>query len=54
VSTVINKIVRHGDALYMGAVDGIVVLRDDQIQSYFVDRDTDGRYQIVAREGTSR
>lgn len=51
VSTIINMIVRHDDALYMGTVDGIVVLRDDQIQSYFVDLATDGRYQIVAREG---
>ena len=53
VNTVINKIVRHDNALYMGAADGIVVLRDDQIQSYFVDLDTDGRYQIVAREGST-
>jgi len=53
VSTYINKIVRHDNALYLGAVDGIDVLRDDQIQSYFVDRNTDGQYQIVAREGST-
>jgi hypothetical protein len=47
--------VRHRDTLYMGGFDGIDVLRDEQIQSYFVDRTAGGRYQIVARgERTAR
>ena len=51
----IGHIVRHRDTLYMGGFDGIDVLRDEQIQSYFVDRTAGGRYQIVARgERTAR
>ena len=54
VRTVVHEIVRHDNALYMGAADGIVVLRDDQVQNYFVDLATDGHYQIVTREGELR
>jgi hypothetical protein len=54
VRTVIHEIVRHDNVLYMGAADGILVLRGDQVESYFVDRTTNGRYQIVAREGMPR
>ena len=50
----IGRIVRYHDTLYLGG-NGIVVLRGDEIQSYFVDRTVDGRYQIVTRgEGTVR
>jgi hypothetical protein len=45
----IGHIVRHRDTLYLGG-NGIVRLRGDEIQSYFVDRIAGGRYQIVARE----
>lgn len=44
----ISHIVRHHDTLYLGG-NGIVTLRGDEIQSYFVDRTAGGRYQIVAR-----
>jgi hypothetical protein len=44
----ISHIVRHGDTLYLGG-NGIVTLRGDEIQSYFVDRTASGRYQIVER-----
>jgi hypothetical protein len=50
----ISHIVRHDDTLYLGG-NGIVTLRGDEIQSYFVDRTAGGRYQIVARgEGMMR
>jgi hypothetical protein len=54
VNALINQIVRYNDVLYMGAWNGIVVLRGDKIESYFVDRGADGRYRIVAREGSSQ
>jgi len=55
VSSFIGPMARHHDTLYLGASDGILVLRGDEIQSYFVDRTADGRYQIVPRgEGTVR
>jgi len=44
----IGHIVRHHDTLYLGG-NGIITLRGDQIQSYFVDRTAGGRYQIVPR-----
>ncbi len=45
----ISQISRHRDALYLSGFDGIDVLRGDEIQSYFVDRTVDGRYEIVER-----
>ena len=44
----IGHIVRHRDTLYLGG-NGIVTLQGDEIQSYFVDRTVNGRYQIVER-----
>jgi hypothetical protein len=44
----IGHIVRHRDTLYLGG-NGIVTLRGEEIQSYFVDRTKDGRYEIVER-----
>ena len=38
-----------GDVVYLGATDGIVVLRGDQITSYFIDRTAGGRYMVAAR-----
>ena len=49
VRSFINQISRHHDALYLSGFQGIDVLRDGQIQSYFVDRTASGRYQIVPR-----
>jgi len=44
-----TSIARAGDAIYMGATDGIAALRGDRIASYFVDRSTEGRYRMAAR-----
>jgi hypothetical protein len=44
----ISHIVRHHDTLYLGG-NGIGTLRGEEIQSYFVDRTVDGRYEIVER-----
>ena len=49
VRSFISQISRHHDVLYLSGFDGIDVLRGDQIQSYFVDRTVDGRYEIVER-----
>ena len=49
VRSFISQISRHRDVLYLSGFDGIDVLRGDQIQSYFVDRTVDGRYEIVER-----
>jgi hypothetical protein len=37
-----------GEVVYLGATDGIVVLRGDRITSYFVDRTAGGRYVMAA------
>lgn len=47
---VVSAIARSGGALCMGT-NGITVLKDNQIRSYFVDRTSDGRYRVAAREG---
>ena len=47
----IGHIVRHRDTVYLGG-NGVVTLRGEEIQSYFVDRTVNGRYEIV--EGTVR
>jgi hypothetical protein len=44
-----TSIARAGDAIYMGATDGIAALRGDRVISYFVDRSVDGRYRMAAR-----
>ncbi|MEO7145979.1 MAG: hypothetical protein ABI165_21000, partial [Bryobacteraceae bacterium] len=49
VHTVITGVVRGGDALYLTAADGILVLHGDAIESYFVDRSADGRYRMTRR-----
>jgi hypothetical protein len=43
------SLARAGDALYMGASDGITVLRGDEFTSYFVDRSASGQYRMAAR-----
>jgi len=49
VRSFISQISRHHNALYLSGFDGIDVLRGDEIQSYFIDRTVNGRYQIVER-----
>jgi hypothetical protein len=44
-----DHIARCGDALCMGA-DGFLVLKDQQLRSYFLDQTSDGRYQMALRE----
>ena len=44
-----TSIARAGDAIWLGATDGIVALRGDRVVSYFVDRSADGRYRMVQR-----
>jgi hypothetical protein len=48
-ASIVTSIGRGGEALYMGARDGLLVLRDERIVSYFVDRTTTGRYRVVPR-----
>ena len=50
--SVVTNMARSGGALGLGAVDGILVLKEDRIQSYFVDRTSDGRYRVAARDGS--
>ena len=47
--SIVTSIGRRGEVLYMGAADGLLVLRDDRIESYFIDRTTTGRYRVVPR-----
>jgi hypothetical protein len=47
VASVVVNIARGGDAIWLGTVDGIVALRGDRVDSYFVDRSAAGRYLIV-------
>jgi hypothetical protein len=44
-----TSLARSGDGIYMGATNGIALLRDGQITSYFVDRLASGRYQMAPR-----
>jgi hypothetical protein len=48
-ASIVTSIGRRGEALYLGATDGLLVLRDDRIESYFIDRTTTGRYRVVPR-----
>jgi hypothetical protein len=50
VPSVAGSIARGGEAIYLGATDGIVSLRGDRMTSYFVDRSAAGRYQIARGE----
>jgi hypothetical protein len=47
--SIVTAIGRRGETLYMGAADGLLVLRDGRIESYFIDRTTSGRYRVVPR-----
>jgi hypothetical protein len=51
LQSVVTHMARASGTLAMGAVDGILVLKDGRIQSYFVDRTSDGRYRMAEREG---
>jgi hypothetical protein len=53
VPHVVTSIARAGDAIDLGAVDGLVVLRGDRTISYFVDRTASGRYLMAARSGAT-
>jgi hypothetical protein len=44
-----TSLARSGAGIYLGATDGIALLRDGRIVSYFVDRSADGRYRMVTR-----
>lgn len=48
LSSVAVQIARWGDAIYLGTADGIVSVRGDRLESWFVDRSTGGRYQMEA------
>ncbi|MFN8008771.1 MAG: hypothetical protein U0V70_17450 [Terriglobia bacterium] len=52
IDSVISQIRRYNGVLYLGANDGIIVLRDDRLQSFFVDQVNGNQYRIVARERT--
>jgi hypothetical protein len=50
VQSVVTGIARGGDAIYLGATDGVAVLRGDRLVSYFVDRQSAvGPYRMAAR-----
>jgi hypothetical protein len=49
VHGIVGSIASQGDRLFLGAEDGMIVLRGEQIQSYFVDRAADGSYRIAPR-----
>ncbi len=49
-TSIVTSIVRHGDALYMGANDGLLVLGGDKLSSFFIDRTSGGSYRVVPRE----
>ena len=49
VGSIATSIAHIGDTLYLGGVSGITTVRGDQITSYFVDRTSNGHYQVVAR-----
>jgi hypothetical protein len=40
---------RSGDAICLGLTNGVAVLRDDRLVSYFVDRAPAGQYRMAAR-----
>ena len=49
-ASIVTSIARRGEALYMGAHDGLLVLRDDKLSSFFIDRTAGGSYRVVPRE----
>ena len=49
VKAVVTGMVDAGGTLYLGATDGIVTVKGDQVTSYFVDARADGSYQVVGR-----
>jgi hypothetical protein len=48
-ASIVTGIVRRGETLYMGATDGLLVLRGDQMAGYFIDRTSGGAYRVVPR-----
>jgi len=42
-------IARSGESIYLGTVDGIISLSGERLESWFVDRSVDGRYQMASR-----
>jgi hypothetical protein len=49
VTNIATSIIQTGEVTYLGTTNGIIVLRGDQITSYFVDRTAGGRYIIATR-----
>jgi len=49
VQTVVTVILESGGTLYLGAIDGIVTVKGEQVASYFVDARADGQYRVVQR-----
>jgi hypothetical protein len=49
VKTVATGMVEAGGTLYLGATNGIVTVRGEQVASYFVVASADGKYQVVER-----
>jgi hypothetical protein len=48
VTQIVSLIAQTSEIVYLGTTNGIIVLRGDQITSYFVDRTAKGRYIIAA------
>jgi hypothetical protein len=48
VTHIVSSIAQTSEVVYLGTTNGIIVLRGDQITSYFVDRTAKGRYMIAA------
>ena len=49
VETVVTGMVEASGTVYLGATDGIVTVKGEQVASYFVDARADGKYQVVGR-----
>ena len=49
VKTVVKGMAEAGGTLYLGAGDGIVTVKGEQVASYFVDARADGRCVVVGR-----
>jgi hypothetical protein len=49
-TSIVTSIARRGDALYMGANDGLLVLGGDKLSSFFIDRTSGGSYRVAPRE----
>jgi hypothetical protein len=49
VTHIATSLAQTSEVVYLGTTNGIIVLRGDQITSYFVDRTVKGRFIIAAR-----